>query len=229
MALTRVQEYQVNTTQTGITDNLVILNQAQTGINSNDIGFVFDRGSSPNVALVWNEANGTFRFAVTSTTATTPTSTITINSNAPLLTGQHYISNGNFTADGDALSASYIQRNTTSGNTPTPLFLDGSGQELIVTINSMWTFDVTISATRTDATDYASFKILGAVTRGSTVGSIALLGTPSMTIVGRTDSTWVTSVGVDTSTAALVFAVTGAAGKTIRWVANIMTTEVALG
>ncbi len=228
MSLTRIQEYQVNTTQTGITDNLAVMNQAQTGANTNDIGFVMDRGSLPNVALIWNEANGAFRLAVTSTTATTPTANIAVISNAPLMTGQLYISNGNFSTDGDAISAAYIQRNITSTNTPTPLYTDGLSQELIVTLNSLWTFDITVSAIRTDAVDYASFKILGAVTCGATAASISLLGTPTTTVIGHTDSTWTASTSVDTATGALVTTVTGATGKTIRWVANILTTEVAI-
>lgn len=218
---------QVNKELTGISNPVITLNQKQTTQNTRDLGLLFNRGSSENVAIIWNEINNLFRLAFTTDLASDDNSNLTITSNAPIVTGTQYVSTGNFTVDGDARAGVYIARNTTIGTAVTELFLNGINQQLIVTPNSVWTFEILVSAKRTDGHfDAASFKITGAVSRNVNKNSVALVGNPSLTIIGRTDSGWTADVGVDTTTGALVIKVVGNLGKTVRWVAKIVTTEV---
>jgi hypothetical protein len=65
MALTRVRQQQINTTVTGFDDSLVPINAAQTGENTSDIGFIFNRGTLENAALIWDETNDTFKVVLT--------------------------------------------------------------------------------------------------------------------------------------------------------------------
>ena len=228
MALTRVREYQVDTSVVGVDDAISTLNEQQTGANTSDIGFVMNRGSSGNVAFVWNELNGLFRLMYTSDTGKEQQVSVTNSGNAPLMTGTQYISEGNFSMEGDAKAGIYIQRNETTGTTLTPLYINGVNANLVVSPNSVWTFEITLSAKRIDAGgDAASFKMTGAIARDVLLSSVYLVGNPSKTIVGRTDTGWDAQVQADTATGALLIKVHGSSGKTVRWVAKIMTLEVA--
>ena len=50
----------IDTTNVTIEDPLLLLASTQTGAPSVDIGFIGQRGSENNIALIWNEANTTF-------------------------------------------------------------------------------------------------------------------------------------------------------------------------
>jgi hypothetical protein len=227
VSLTRVKEYQVDTSVTGITDPVMILNQDQQNANQSDIGIVMDRGTSGNVGFIWNEINNLFRLIYTSDTGNEQLPAVTITNNAPIMTGVQFVSTGNFSVEGDAKAGVYMQRNTTIGTALTQLFSDGASQNLIVSPNSVWTYEMVISAKRIDAgSDAASFKVTGAIARNTALSSVYLLGFPSTTVVGRTDSGWQVFVSADTATGALAIKVKGSLGKTVRWVAKVMTLEV---
>jgi hypothetical protein len=61
----------VASTNTYVNDPLIVLNNAFSGTNTYDLGFVFNRGSLQNQALVWNEFNKEFRLVGTTETGTT--------------------------------------------------------------------------------------------------------------------------------------------------------------
>jgi len=61
----------VASTNTFVNDPLIVLNNAFSGTNTYDLGFVFNRGTLQNVALVWNEFNKEFRLVGTTETGTT--------------------------------------------------------------------------------------------------------------------------------------------------------------
>jgi hypothetical protein len=220
--------FQVNKEVTGIQNPVIAINQKQTGPNTRDIGLLLNRGSSENVALIWNEINNLFRLAFTTDLTSDDNANLNITSNAPIATGTQYVSTGNFAVDGDARAGVYVARNTTSGTAVTELFLNGVDQKLIVTPNSVWTYEILLSAKRIDGSNFdaASFKFTGATSRNVSANSVALVGTPSLTIIGRTDATWLPEMAVDLTTGALVVKVKGSLGKTVRWVAKIVTTEV---
>jgi len=61
----------VASTNTYVNDPLIVLNNAFSGTNTYDLGFVFNRGSLQNTALIWNEFNKEFRLVGTTETGTT--------------------------------------------------------------------------------------------------------------------------------------------------------------
>lgn len=227
MGLTRQNYNQLDTKVTQLDDALIPVNHGKTGTNTSDIGFVFERGDQQNVAMVWNEMQDMFRLMFTSNAGEMSSGTVAPTASAPILTGTHYISSGNFTADGDARAGSYVMRNETTDATQTELFLDGTSERLVITPNSVWTYEILVSAKRTDSgSEAASFKYVGAIGRNVDASSVFLVGRPSATVIGRTDALWTASVSADTANGSLAIKVSGAVGKTVRWVAKIISLEV---
>ena len=156
--------------------------------------------------------------------ASNPTITIATD---PTLTGSITNTHGNFSVTGDAITKTYVLRNTTSSASPTQLFLDGTATQMIVQSDSTWSFDVNVVARRTDTNnESASYRLSGAVDRNVAANTVALVGPALKTIINEDSSSWDVDVGVDTSTGALTVTVIGEAAKTIRWVAFVRTVEV---
>jgi len=61
----------IASTNTYVNDPLVTLNNGFSGTNNRDCGLIFNRGSSQNQAIVWNEFNKEFRLIGTTETGTT--------------------------------------------------------------------------------------------------------------------------------------------------------------
>lgn len=113
MALTRVRQQQLITTIAGFDDAIVPLNDAITGINTSDIGFIFKRGTLPNAGIIWDEANDTFRVLLTTDSGTTDSITANIT-NASFRAGNITATSvvaSTFTGSltGNATSASYLE------------------------------------------------------------------------------------------------------------------------
>lgn len=141
--------------------------------------------------------------------------------------GNWAYANGNFSAFGDAVTRTRILRNTTTNNTTTELFLDGTSSRIVLPNNSAYTFDILVVARRTDATGgRAGYRFVGVISKDGTAGSTTFTGTPSKTLIGETDGVWDAAVVADTTNGALVVRVNGQNAKTIRWVATVRTTEV---
>jgi len=73
----------VASTNTTVTDPLMILNNDATGTNSKDLGFVFERGSDDNQAMIWDESADQFAFITTPEDGTTE-GDVTVSSYANL-------------------------------------------------------------------------------------------------------------------------------------------------
>jgi len=67
----------IDTTITTIEDPVILLASMQTGAPAVDIGFIGQRGTSENIAFVWDESSKEFVTAYTSTAETSTTITIT--------------------------------------------------------------------------------------------------------------------------------------------------------
>lgn len=144
------------------------------------------------------------------------------------LNGQKAYANGYFSFAGDAQNSVYILRNQTTNATPTELFLDGASAQIELPAFSVFTFDVLVSARRTDASgEGAAYRFVGAALKNATDASITFIGTPSKTVIAETSAAWDADVATDTTTGAIKIVVTGETAKTIRWVATVQTTEVA--
>lgn len=141
--------------------------------------------------------------------------------------GSIAFANGGFGTAGSAQHGNYILRTTTSDNAFTEMFLDGSSAQFVVPVNSVVTFSILISGRRTDDVGGgAGYKVEGVVRRDTSTASVALIGSPSKTVLGETNAPWDVQVNVDTATGALRVYGRGENAKTVRWVAVMQTAEV---
>jgi len=76
----------VNSTTLSVADPLIILNEGATGANANDLGMVFERGSSTNTAFIYDESADEFAFVNTTEDGTTA-GDITISTYADIHAG----------------------------------------------------------------------------------------------------------------------------------------------
>jgi hypothetical protein len=138
---------------------------------------------------------------------------------------------GRFSVDGDAQGATYHLRVQTTNNTATSMTIDGatasSTTRLTLQDNEQWMFYALISCGDTAATDAAGFSIQGSVKRGSGVGTVALVGTPTVTNYLDTNLNTATVAAVaDTTNGALRVQVTGITGKTLNWVCRLIVSQL---
>lgn len=100
--------------------------------------------------------------------------------------------------------------------------------QVILPNNAAYFFRGEVVAGVTAAGDSKGWTIEGVIKRGAGVGTTALVGTPTVTSLyadaGAT--TWSIAVTADTTNGGLTITVTGQAATTIRWVAQIRTTEM---
>ena len=120
----------------------------------------------------------------------------------------------------------------TTDATPTVLKVDGgavgSTNQVILPNNSAYLFKATVIATVTGGGDTSGWKLEGVIKRGSGVGTAAIVGLVSTTLLGQNAgaATWAVTATADTTNGGLAITVTGQASTTIRWVCKVDTTEV---
>ena len=61
----------VSSTNTTVTDPLILLNKDASGSNAKDLGHIFERGSDTNVGIIWDESADEFAMITTSEDGTT--------------------------------------------------------------------------------------------------------------------------------------------------------------
>ena len=126
-----------------------------------------------------------------------------------------------------------LVRNTTD-NTPTVLTSDnltaGALNQLILSNNQSIVFRGQVVAQRKGSestTSTAGWEFKGAIRRGANAASTALVAavTPTLIAADADAAAWTIAVSADTTNGALAVTVTGEAGKNIRWVCTINSTE----
>ena len=138
--------------------------------------------------------------------------------------GQLAYSSGGFDpAEGDAQWSLYVPRATTTDATPTEILLD-SFFPLSVAADRTIAFQIQVAA-RSDAGETAGYEITGVIENVG--GTTALVGTPTVTVLGEDDPAWGVTVAADDAADSLSVVATGAAATTIRWVAAVRSAEVA--
>lgn len=143
--------------------------------------------------------------------------------------GSHTMGMG-FTNPGDMqIATATLRALTTDGTAKEMTTTSATTSRPSIAANSTMVFEIMIAARRIDTGDEtAAYHIRGAVKRGADVSSTALIGTPTVTVLGETDASWNVAVGVSTAAGVLQVLVYGAAGKTIRWGGRIDMAEVTL-
>ena len=119
----------IDTVSTVIEDPIIVLASNQTGSPSVDIGFIGERGTSDNIAFVWDESSDEFVTAFTTDLITN--TTVTISSYANFHTndanvGGNLAVGGNVSFTGNVTSLN-VTGNITGGNLLTPGVVTATG------------------------------------------------------------------------------------------------------
>jgi hypothetical protein len=136
---------------------------------------------------------------------------------------------GRFASSGDAQTGRYLLRNITTNNAVTTLFVDGVGGsiELVLPDMATWTYKITITAHRTDASDgHAGYEFSGVIYRQTGAATTSLQGKPSKELIAESNAAWDANVTADIVNGALQITVLGEIGKIIRWLALVETVEI---
>ena len=119
----------IDTVSTVIEDPIIVLASNQTGTPAVDIGFIGERGSSDNVAFVWDESADEFVTAFTTDLITNTTVTIASYSNFhtnDANVGGNLAVGGNISITGNVTSLN-VTGNITGGNLLTPGLISATG------------------------------------------------------------------------------------------------------
>jgi len=187
---------------------------------------------SPSVGDKWFDTDdeilfeyindGTSNVWVDTTSASTGDST----------TGDYAIT-GDFTASGNISqgpagyqSNKYILYGTTTNADTTEIFIGGgSNSRVLVGNNTTMFYTVDIVARRTDATgESAGWTLKGVV--DNVAGNVQNVGNVYEVAVASDDGNWAVDVVADNTDDAVNVVVTGAAGKTVKWMATVETQEI---
>ena len=129
--------------------------------------------------------------------------------------------------DTDYITKTYVLYGTTTDATETEIFIGGTSNSRIpVASNTTVFYEVNIGARRTDATGESGGWHLKAVADNFS-GTVADVGDVYEVQVATDDANFAVDARADDTNDAIGIHVTGAASKTLRWVAIVKTFEVA--
>jgi len=127
---------------------------------------------------------------------------------------------------GAYMAKNYLLWGTTTNAVEQEIFVGGvTNARIAVGTNTTINYSVQVVARRTDATGESAAWELKAV-GDSFSGTVADVGNVYEVVVARDDANWAVDARADNTNNAIGIFVTGAVGKTIRWVAEIETSEV---
>lgn len=140
--------------------------------------------------------------------------------------GQQALTGGRFSALGDAQTSVIEMHRQTTDDSRVFLGILGSNNSHKMLPNQSATFSVLLVARAVGSNDTSGWKIDGVAMSGSS-GRSTIIGTPIVTNLGASTgaSTWLAEVFADSS-GGINIAITGEAGKTIRWVQRMTLAEV---
>jgi len=106
------------------------------------------------------------------------------------------------------------------------MFVNGiAGSRIVLLDNTTLTFDIDIVAHRTDASENAGYSVKGVIKRDVGAVSTAIVGTVVPINIAEDDLAWDFLVTADIINGSLRIQVIGAAGKDIRWAADVRITQ----
>jgi hypothetical protein len=140
--------------------------------------------------------------------------------------GQVALAAGRFAANGDAQSSQNVIFRSTTNATPAELLFNGSSGRTTVASDTSFAFEILVVARRSDANgESAAYLFRGGIDRNAAANTTALVGAVQKTVIAEDTAAWDANVTADSTNGALIVTVTGEAGKTVRWVAHLRTTE----
>lgn len=135
-------------------------------------------------------------------------------------------SGGYFTSPGDSQASQVVMRRQTTDATPTELRAGPAlGNRLILSNDSTYGFSILLSARNTAAEEGAAYRVEGCMNLPA-AGVVSFIGTPVKTVLGETVAAWDVNVVADNTNKALQILVTGEAGKTINWAADVQLIRI---
>jgi hypothetical protein len=158
------------------------------------------------------------------------------------LNGRMSFATGQFSLLGDSQYGLHVLRRETTNATLTGLGAGGTAPHSnnipILPNRGLYAFRIQVSCIQTGGTagaagDCKAWNVVGAIKRGANAAATALLGTPTITVLGADANLGATNetgaiitITANTTLGGLVINVTGEANKNLRWVATVETTEV---
>lgn len=134
---------------------------------------------------------------------------------------------GLFSSSGDAQSACFVLRRSTTNATVTSLTTNGSAaaatNQVVLPSNSAYLVKATCVARENATGDSKTWEVTAHIKRAGNASTTALVGTPTVTALFNDAgaAAWALAVAADTTNGAIQFNVTGEASKTIRWVVDV--------
>ena len=183
----------IDTVSVVIEDPILLLAANQSGAPSLDIGFIGERGSSQNIAFVWDESQG--EFVTVFTNDTTTNTTVTIASYASFHTndaniGGNIVINGTTSLVGNIITDAAITGNVRAGNLSTVGQISATGNitggnlvsnAAVIAAGNISTTTGNISGGNISTT--GNIDATGNVTAGNLISSGAVIG--NVTITGN--------------------------------------------
>ena len=180
----------VASTNTYVNDPLIVMNNAFTGTNTNDIGLLFNRGSDINQAIIWDESEDEFRLIATSETGTTY-GAVTTSSFANLRIGNIAVQN----------SAAFGSISTTGNISAVNATLSGdiavNGGDITTTATTFNLLNAT--ATTLNIGGAAATLALGATSGTLTINNPTVVGTQTTQNLYNTTATTLNFAGAATT------------------------------
>ena len=150
---------------------------------------------------------------------------------------------GQFSVIGDAQWGLHVLRRLTTDATASVVLTadantPGTANIPVLPNTSLYGFRIRVSCIQSAGTagtigDCKAWDVFGAIKRGANAAATALLGTPTITVLGADTGLGadnatgaVISITADTTRGGINVNVTGQVDKTLRWVASVETTEV---
>jgi fibronectin-binding autotransporter adhesin len=171
----------IDTTITTIEDPILLLGSGQTGSPTVDIGYIGQRGTSENIAFVWDESAGEFVTAFTSTAESNTVITITSYANlhsANTFVGGSLSVSGNTSLTGNIISDLNVTGNITGANITTVGLISSTGTVTGGNIATSGTVSSTGTATVGNLATGGTVSATGTITGGNinTAGNVSATG-----------------------------------------------------
>ena len=218
-----------NTVSVG--DSIVLLNGDYTGsAPSENAGVEVERGTQTNTALLWNEGTDRWTFTNDGTVYYNIPVTSELTLDATTTNGAstaNDITIGGLTVSGSAQAKSdhLVVYCTTTDNTTTEMFLNGTNGRITLASNSAASFKGQITAFDLVNQKAASWNYDCLV--ANKAGNSAIVGYAHVTKIGDdSNNVWEVYVDADNTFDSLKLQVKGQASATIKWTASVISTVV---
>ena len=122
----------ISTTNLEVEDSLILLSDGASGSPVNDQGIIFDRGSSANAALIWDESADMFKFANVGSASAASTGNLDFDATFPLSASAFYGDGANLLNVGATVRAA----SNNADDDQQLLFTSGAGASQTLFIDS---------------------------------------------------------------------------------------------